>query len=124
MDAAIAASDRSLAITEASGQRLAYISRFLLDRANIELQMQRPDEARAHAAQALALEQAAAGPGAISSDIGSASLALGRALLGQRKSAEAQTALSSAVEHLTPTLGGDHPDTRLARKLVDGNSTR
>ena len=75
MNAAIAASDRSLGITEASGQRLAYLSRFLLDRANIELQMQRPGEASAHAARALALNQTAAGPGAISSEIGSASLA-------------------------------------------------
>lgn len=121
---AIAASDRSLAITEASGQRSAYLSRFLLDRANIELQMHRPDEARTHAAQVLALRQAAAGPGAISSDIGNANLTLGRALLGQGKLAEARAALSSAIEHLTPTVGADHPDTRLAAKLVAGNATR
>jgi serine/threonine-protein kinase len=124
MDVAIARSDRSLAIAQANGQRLAYMSRYLVDRANIELQMQRPDEARAHAAQALALEQAAAGPGAISSRIGIANLALGRALLGQGRLAEAHAALASVIEHLTPTLGADHPSTRLARKLVAGSSTQ
>src|SRR2546426_5343834 len=93
------------------------LSRFLLDRTNLELQMGRPDEAAAHAARALALNQTAAGPGATSSDIGSASLALGRALLGQGKRTEAHAALSLAVEHLTLTLGADHPSTRLATRL-------
>jgi tetratricopeptide (TPR) repeat protein len=119
MDAAIAASDRSLAITEASGNRPAYLSRFLLERAQIELRMERLDEALAHAAEALALEQAAAGPGAVSSHIGRANLALGRGLLGQGKLAEARAALSSAIEHFTPTLGADHPDTRRAAELLE-----
>jgi len=63
-------------------------------------------------------------PGAISSDIGSASLARGRALLGQGKRMEARAALSSAVEHLTPTLGADHPYTRLAGRLAAADATR
>ena len=124
MQTAIAASDRSLAITEASGQRRAYLPRFLLNRADIELQMQRLGEAETHAARALALHQEAAGPGAISSDIGHAYLTLGRALLGQGRLADAHAALSSAVEHLMPTLGADHPNTRLAIRLAAGNATR
>jgi tetratricopeptide (TPR) repeat protein len=119
MDAAIAASDRSLAIAGASEYRPSYLSRFLLERARLELQMSRLDEALAHAADARAAHQAAAGPGGLSSDVGRANLAMGRALLGQGKLAEARTALSSAIEHFTPTLGADHPDTRRAAELLE-----
>ncbi len=122
--AAIAASDRSLAIAEASGQRGGYMARYLLDRANIELRMGRLEDAREHASRALALEQAAAGPDARSCEVGRVLLALGRAWHGQDKLADARGALSSAVEHLSETVGPDHPDTRLARELLAGGHDR
>jgi hypothetical protein len=67
--------------------------------------------------------QEGAEPGAFSSELGRAHLALGRALHAQGKLTEAQAAFSSALEHLVPSLGSDHPHTRQARQLA-GFETR
>jgi hypothetical protein len=64
------------------------------------------------------MAEAGAGSGELSCEIGRAQLALGRALLAQGKRDEARTALTAAVRHLTPTLGADHQETRLARQLA------
>jgi tetratricopeptide (TPR) repeat protein len=54
-----------------------------------------------------------------SDDIGLAHLSLGRVLLAAGQSDRAQTALSTAVEHLGGALGAEHPDTRAARALLE-----
>jgi len=63
--------------------------------------------------------QAAAEPGTFSSWRGRAHLALGRALQVQGRSGEARAAFASALEHLEPSLGADHPQTREARRLAE-----
>jgi hypothetical protein len=45
-------------------------------------------------------------------------MALGRALRAQGKPEEARVAFASAIEHLQPSLGPDHPDTKKALELV------
>lgn len=117
LDAAIAAADRSIAIAQASSQGADYLPGFLLRRSDIELQSRRLDQAKADAARALDLAQEAAEPGTLSCELGRAHLALGRALLAQGKLAEARSAFGSALEHLVPSLGKEHPDTRLALQL-------
>jgi serine/threonine protein kinase/Tfp pilus assembly protein PilF len=116
--AAVAKADRGIALAEASSQGLDYLPSFLLRRADVNLKVQRYEEARADAERALAMEQKAAVPGAFSSSIGRAYLMLGRALRAQGKHDPAQAALASALEHLQPSLGPDHPKTRIARQLA------
>lgn len=66
--------------------------------------------------------QSAAPPGAFSAYAGSTYLNLGRAVQAQGKTDEARAAFRSAAEHLQTTLGPDHPDTRTARQLAEGNT--
>jgi serine/threonine protein kinase len=115
--AALASADRAIAIAEAS-RHVPLAPRFLVRRSQLALQLHRVEQARADAARALATAQAAVGPGDLSCEIGRAHLALGRALLSEGKRAEARTAFASALEHLAPTLGADHADTRQARQLA------
>ena len=58
-------------------------------------------------------------PDGHSSILGLAYLAEGRALLASGASPDAAKTLSSAVEHLRPTLGANHPQTRLAERLLN-----
>ena len=90
----------------------------LLRRSALALESQRLVEARADAARAIDLEQRGAEPGSHSHRIGRAYLALGRALAAQGEREEAQAAFASALAHLEPTLGADHPETRAARQLA------
>jgi len=76
------------------------------------------EEARADAAKALGLWQQTLEPGSLSSAVGRCYLALGRALQGQGQPGEARAAFASALEHLQPTLGADHPETQDARNLL------
>jgi len=89
-----------------------------LRRSEFNLATQRPADAAADAAQALAAEQRNAEPGTLSSRIGLANLALARALRDQEKVAEARTAAAAAVEHLEPTVGADHAAARAAREIA------
>jgi eukaryotic-like serine/threonine-protein kinase len=115
--AAATALDRAAALAAASSQSTEYLPPILLRRADLRLKMNRLHEARADAERALAMERESVGPGSFSGRIGRAYLMLGRALYAQRKIAEAQVAYRSALEHLSPTMGADHPDVRLARQL-------
>jgi serine/threonine protein kinase/Tfp pilus assembly protein PilF len=104
---------------KAGRQGTDYLPDFLVRRSDLELQLHRPGEAAADAARALTMLQRSAQPGAFSSDLGRAYLALGRALQAQDKRDEARAALRSAAEHLESALGPDHPDTRSAKQLRD-----
>jgi len=94
-----------------------------LRRSEFNLATQRPADAAADAAQALAAAQQDADPGTLSSRIGLAHLALARALREQGKVADARAAAAAAVEHLEPTVGADHAAARAARELA-GESGR
>jgi tetratricopeptide (TPR) repeat protein len=115
--AARAAFDRAATIAQASTQP-AQVQRILRLRSDLELQMHLLDEARSDAARALDIWQKKATPGIPSSLAGRCYLALGRALAAQVKLSEARAAFASALEHLQPTLGDSHPDTRDARNLL------
>ena len=121
--AALAAAERAIAIAEASPQRDFYLPRFLLTRSEVALRAGRLDRARADAERALRLQLALAKPGEWSSATGTLYLALGRALQAGGHGREAGTAFASALAHLEPTLGKEHPTTRSARELA-GNGRR
>ncbi len=56
-----------------------------------------------------------------SSRLGRAYLLLGQALAAQGHAREAAAAFDTAIAHLTPTVGADHPHTRLARQLASAS---
>jgi hypothetical protein len=87
-------------------------------RSNLDRLRGRLEDAQTYAERALAMEQEAAGPEAVSYRIGRAHLALGLALEAQGKKERAHSELLAALEHLEPCLGADHPETRLARRLA------
>ena len=113
---AIAAANRAVAIADSHD---AYVMPMLLTRrAELELAMHRIDDARADATRAVDLKQSTLAPGKQSSPLGRAYLALGRARLAAGRDEEARSAFASALEQLRPTLGPDHPQTRLAERLA------
>jgi tetratricopeptide (TPR) repeat protein len=116
-DAAIAAADKAVTIAERGTDEVA-LAIFLLRRAELELAQKRFDRALADAQRASPLYRQIAGPGALSSYVGRCYLVQGSALAASGQTAEARGAFSSAVEHLRPTLGADHPQTRLAERLA------
>jgi len=105
--------DRAVALADPSALFVVH-----LRRSEFMLATRSPAEAAADAAQSLAEAQKNAEPGALSSRIGLAHLALARALRELGKSADAQAAAASAAEHLEPTVGADHPAARAARELA------
>jgi serine/threonine-protein kinase len=122
--AAMVEADRSVALAEASAQGLDALPLMLLRRSGIGLDLGELEKARSDAARALRLQEEAVGPGAASSVIGGAQLALGRALRALGQPEDARAAAASALEHLEPTLGADHPETREARSLAGGRAPR
>jgi tetratricopeptide (TPR) repeat protein len=117
LPAALTQVTRALSIVEGNPHSSS-MPRYLTRRALILLDMGSLEEARldAYRAVGIARNSNTAGPG--SSGLGRAWLALGRVLLAQGKHDEARSAVSSAIEHLTPALGADHPETRQARQIV------
>jgi tetratricopeptide (TPR) repeat protein len=95
------------------------IALFLLRRAEFELDVRRFDRAAADATRASRVFLATtAGSETPSSYVGRCYLVEGRALQGQGHFDEARSMLASAAEQLRPTLGPDHPKTRLAEHLL------
>jgi tetratricopeptide (TPR) repeat protein len=115
---AVAQADRAVALAEVNSQALEYLPRYLISRAEVNLEARHPDEARADAERALAMERKVAGSEEASSRIGRADLTLSRAFRAQGRPEEAQAAGAAALRHLEPTLGADHPKTRAARSLA------
>ncbi|HKS38007.1 MAG TPA: serine/threonine-protein kinase [Verrucomicrobiae bacterium] len=110
--AAVDEANRALAMAEAKPEtRLSFL---FLRRAAAHMGALRYDAARADAARSLALNQEATGSEMLSSWSGLAYLTMGRALNAQGKPKEARLAYASALEHLGPTLGPDHPESREA----------
>lgn len=116
--AAAAAHDSAVALSEGQDTR----GLLLLRRSAFHLAGGRLEEAQSDAAQALAVEEKAAGPGTISSRVGVAHLAVARALRAQGRTDEARAAASAAQEHLEPSVGAEHPDSRAARDLAGNPS--
>jgi tetratricopeptide (TPR) repeat protein len=100
------------------------LPKVLICRSKVSLAAERQDQASADASRAVGLLQSRIEPGAFSSTLGSAFLALGRALQSQGKKDEARAAFRSAAEQLEPAVGPDHPDTREARQMAGTESSR
>jgi len=115
--------NQAMAIAEASlkesREALGLIPGFLVSRSEIELQLHQPDKAAEDARRALKMSLDVAQPGTLSSKVGRAHLALGRALEAQGQPQEARAAFRSAAEHLQSALGPDHLETRAAGKLAE-----
>ncbi len=120
--AALAGVDRAFAILEAnvaaSQQGSSARPVVLWYRADFELAMGRFADAEHDARHALELLQEEAGAAGPSAQLGRAYLSLGRALRAQGRAAEAQPAIASALRHLQPSLGVNHPETRQARATL------
>ncbi len=116
-DTAIAAADKAVAIAERGPDKVA-LAVFLLRRAELELMLERFDLALTDAQRASASHREFAGPGAPSSYVGRCYLVQGQALAASGRTAEARSALASALEQLRSTLGADHPQTKLAERLA------
>jgi tetratricopeptide (TPR) repeat protein len=120
MDTASTLADRAVAMAE-SNPHLGYLLfRSLVRRSGLALQLKRFEAAASDAARAVTLELERTDPDARSCYAGHAYLALGRALAGQGRADDARSAFASAQQHLEPTLGEDHPDTRAAREGAAG----
>ena len=115
---AIAEMDKAIAIAEGDKRRPDVLPRILTRRAEIELALGRPAAALADAERSIRVNVDVTTPNGHSSILGLAYLVEGRALLASGASPDAAQALSSAVEHLRPTLGPEHPQTRLAERLL------
>jgi serine/threonine-protein kinase len=111
--------DLAVEIDEASikagGEGAFHLPTALVRRARVQLAAGKPAESAADATRAVDLLRKGAPPDSRSSNLGSACLALGRALDAQGKHEEAQVAFQSALENLESTLGPDHPEARAAR---------
>jgi len=117
-DRAMAEMDKAVALAAGDKSRPDVLPRLLVRRAEVELALGRPAAAQADAERSIRLNVDLTAPGAHSGNLGLAYLAEGRAMLASGPSPDAAKALSSAVEHLRPTLGPEHAQTRLAERLL------
>jgi len=116
--AALAWADKAVSIAQTDPRRRDISPYFLLRRAELALDQNRFDAAKADAAKSIELDLPTLVPGTQSSYLGRAYLALGRALIATGHADDARDALSSAAQHLRPSLGADHSQTKLADKLL------
>jgi len=122
LPAAIRLMNQSVAMVQASvnsGHGGAYaLPGLYTDRSAINLALERPADAEADAARALAALHADANPAGVSSRLGRAYLAQARALAAQGNNEQARRAAALALAQLQGSLGPDHPDSRSARSLA------
>jgi serine/threonine-protein kinase len=105
---------RALAIVEGEDQLAAVRPALLLRRSDLALQSGRVAQATRDAVLGLELIKQVTEAGTPSAGLGAAYLSLGRALRAQGDTTRARATFAAALEQLRPTLGPDHPDTRLA----------
>jgi tetratricopeptide (TPR) repeat protein len=113
--------NRAVAILEAAGKKGLEGSpaKSLVWRSEIELQLDRKDEAADDARRGLKMLVDAAQPGTFSIFLGRAYRALGHALNAQDKREEARAAFRSAVEQMESALGPDNAETQEIRWLAE-----
>jgi eukaryotic-like serine/threonine-protein kinase len=118
LDGAISLINQALQTAQRSEQGRDAVPRGKLWRSQIELDMDRFEDARVDAGSARDLFLQTVEPGTPSVFLGSIELALGRALQAQGKLAEARSAFRAAVEQFRPAIGNDAPSTRTAEQLL------
>ena len=91
----------------------------LVARSQIHLDLGHLEEALGDAKRLIQILVAETPPETLTTHLGNAYLALGRALRAQGKSEEATEAIQFAVKHLQSALGPDHPETRTALRLAE-----
>lgn len=122
LDGAISMINQALRTAQQSEQGRDAVPRGKLWRAQIELDMDRLEEARVDAGSARDLFLQTVEPGFPSVFLGSIELTLGKALQAQGRLAEARSAFRAAVEQFRPAIGSDAPSTRTAEQLLSAVS--
>jgi serine/threonine-protein kinase len=112
------------AAIKAGGLGAAYLPALLVRRSAVELETGDSKQAAADANRAITLLTGMMEPGALSSGMGRAYLALGRASQATGNTEEAHLEFRHAEENLRDSLGPDHPDTRSAREMAAANALR
>ncbi len=107
------------AAIKSGGQGAGLLPILLFRRSAIELENHQPEVAVSDAERAVKLLQSSTQPGIYSCYLGRAYLILGLAQRDQGQLNQARTSFRIAAEHLQNTLGADHPDTRVARQLLE-----
>ncbi len=119
---AIVEADRAIALAEAAKAGSVFLPGAHMRRALIALDMGRAERALTDVDIALRTYEERSGPGALSSQLGRAHLERGRALRALGRPAEAGAEFTTALEHLEPSLGSEHPWTSRARELASASS--
>jgi tetratricopeptide (TPR) repeat protein len=118
LDRALEAADAAMTLIESHPRYRSSIPLALWRRVEILLKLGHFTQARRDAERMVALA-VQSGPGdAPSAGLGTAYLALGEALAGEHRDAEARAALERALTHLGPSLGSEHPASEHARALL------
>jgi eukaryotic-like serine/threonine-protein kinase len=107
---------------KAGGEGAFLLPALLIDRSGIEIEMHQFGPAADDANRALHELRSRVPEGTFSSRMGNAYLALAKALNAQHQIESARSAARKAVEYLQATLGASHPQTQLARQLVDASA--
>jgi serine/threonine protein kinase/tetratricopeptide (TPR) repeat protein len=115
--AALAEMNEAVALADKSKNPDA-LRYFLLLRAELEIELERIGPALDDSRKTIQLYLDSSERGALSGNLGRAYLVEARALAASGRGDEAERALHSALEQLRPTLGPDHPRTKVAERLA------
>jgi len=119
---ALTEADRAISLAEAAKAGSVFLPGARLRRAQIALDLGRPEQAGPDVESALRTYQERAGPEALSSHLGRAHLERGRMLQALARSSEAHAEFATALKHFEPCLGSEHPSTKRARELAAASS--
>ncbi len=117
---ALALADEAVRMGEADPRVRSSLDVSYRQRAEIRVKLGEFEEARADAAQALAVVLEGVSPGTVSGAVGLAQLVLGEAYAGEGRMDDARGAWRTAVRHLEAALGPEHPSTVRARARLAG----
>ena len=115
---ALAVANAAMSLLESHPRYRSSIPLALRRRAEILLELGHFSEARQDAERMVALAAESSPADLPSAGLGTAYLALGEALNGEHRDAEARAALERAITHLEVSLGREHPETTRARWLL------
>ena len=121
---ALTEADRAIALAEAAKAGSVFLPGAHLRRAQIALDIGRPEQALTDVESALRTYQERSGPEALSSQLGRTHLERGRAMRDLGRSSEAQAEFTMALRHLEASLGSEHPSTKRALELAAASSGR
>jgi tetratricopeptide (TPR) repeat protein len=119
---ALTEADRAIALAEAAKAGSVFLPGAHLRRAQIALDLGRPERAWSDVESALRAYQERAGPDAFSSHVARAHFERGRALNALGRAGEAHAEFAKSLEHFESCLGPEHSATRRARELAAASS--